>query len=65
MGEGEGKDDLAAPGVRIPPWEGHQQFPSPDSLALTPRFPQLWNVEFCSPKLSRPFIREYPPVLGR
>lgn len=54
MGEGEGKDDLAAPGVRIPPWEGQQQFPSPDSLALTPRFAQLWNVEFCSPRPALP-----------
>ena len=52
MGEGEGKDDLATPGIWIPPWEGHQQFPSPDrdSLALTPRFAQLWNAEFCSPR---------------
>lgn len=42
------------PGAQMPPWEGHQQLPSPDrgSLAPKPRFGQQWNVEICSPGLA-------------
>ena len=63
MGREKGKMTWQGPGLQMPPWEGHQQLPSPGrgSPTLEPRFGQLWMLNSVPQgQLSWPLIRKYP-----